>query len=96
MLPVTGIDYFDTRRHKSLRELLAHAKTNYENIKHFARLARKRDKNSHRNHELAIEDKAHFHSIMARADALPIVEEGDVARLREIRSLFVKSRSLKV
>ena len=96
MLPVTGIDYFDTRRHKSLRELLAHAQTNYENIKHFARLGRIASRDRHRHAELACEDKAHFHGILARAEALPIVEEGDVARLREIRSLFVKSRSLKV
>ena len=96
MLPVTGICYYDTRRHKNLRELLAHAKTNYENTKHYARLGRIAKRDRHRYAEIGIEDRAHNHSILARAEALPIVEEGDVARLREIRAIVKKGLSLKV
>ncbi len=95
-MPISGFDYFDTRRHKTLRELLAHAQTNYDNIIRFARLGRTAGKDRHRYAELACEDKAHFHAILERSKVLPYAEDGDLARLREIRNLFAKSRKLKV
>ena len=96
MLPVTGIDYFDTRRFKTLRELLAHAEINYANIIRFARLGRTAGRDRARFAELACEDKAHFHSILARAAVLPYAEDGDLSRLGTIHRLFAKSRKLKV
>jgi hypothetical protein len=96
MLPITGIDYFDTRRHNTLRELLAHAEINYRNIIRFARLGRISSRDRHRFAEIAIENKAHFHSILARAAVLPYAEDGDLSRLGTIHRLFAKSRKLKV
>ena len=96
MMPITGIDYFDTRRFKTLRELLAHAEINYANIKRFALLGRIASRDRHRYAELACENKAHFHSILARAAVLPYAENGDLSRLGTIHRLFAKSRKLKV
>lgn len=96
MHPVTGIDYFDTRRFKTLRELLVHAEINYANIIRFSRLGRTAGRDRHRYAELAVEDKAHFHSIIARAAQLPYAEDGDLSRIGTIHRLFAKSRKLKV
>ena len=75
---------------------MAHAQTNYDNIIRFARLGRRGGRDGHRYAELACEDKAHFHAILERSKVLPYAENGDLARLREIRTLFAKSRKLKV
>lgn len=96
MMPITKIDYFDTQRFNTQRELLAHAEINYANIIRFARLGRMAGRNRHRYAELAVEDKAHFHSILARAKELPYTENGDLGRLAKICTLFDKSRKLKV
>lgn len=95
-MPTTKIDYFDTSRFKTLRELLVHAEINYANIIRFARLGRMAGRDRHRYAELAVEDKAHFHSILARAKVLPYAENGDLSRLGAIHRLFDKSRKLKV
>jgi hypothetical protein len=91
-------DYFSVKHYECLSELLDHARQNLENIKEFNRLFKKEKDASRRHHygEMAIEDKAHRHSILARAEELPLVHEGDVARKKELLALCKRMGNLKV
>jgi hypothetical protein len=93
-------DYFSVSIYETLGELLVHARVNHENTVRFARdarnLLRKGDRDAHRTHELACEDKAHAHSIIARAESLPIVHDGDVARRNEILSICKRTLAVKI
>jgi len=91
-------DYFSVKHYECLSELLDHARENHENVKKFSRLF-KTEKDAHRRHhygELAIEDKAHRHSILARAEELPLVHDGDAARRKELIALCNRTARLKV
>jgi hypothetical protein len=83
-------DYFSVSIYETQSELLVHTRVNHANTVRFARearvLLRKGDRHAHRIHELACEDKAHAHSIIARANSLSaITPEGIAARAEILR-----------
>ena len=86
--------------YETLEELLVHTIVNHDNTVRFAReargLLRKGDRNAHRIHELACEDKAHAHSIISRAIALPNAVPGDYERYKEILSICKRTLAVKV
>ena len=93
-------DYFSVSIYDTLGELLTHTRVNHDNTVRFAREARsairKGDRDAHRLHELACEDKAHAHSIIARAEALPVVEAGDSAIRKEILAICKRTLAVNV
>lgn len=82
----------------NLPALLEHTKTNYANVKDFARKGRTNCKDHFRYAELACEDKAHFHAIERRADELryPMRYPDDDLRYAEIKALCKRGLKLKV
>jgi hypothetical protein len=107
-------DYFSVSIYETLPELLAHTRINHDNTVRFARearvLLRKGGRDAHRIHELACEDKAHAHSILARAKVLegtfinPASDERsylppcptDIAALVEIQNICFKTLAVKI
>ena len=91
-------DYFSVKHYECLSELLDHARENHENVKKFSRLFKTEKDASRRHHygELAIEDRAHRHSILARAEELPLVHDGDASRRKELLALCKRTEALKV
>lgn len=99
-------DYFDTRQYKTLQALLAHAELNHENTKKFARLGKTNCKDHFRYAELAVEDRAHYHAILRRAEELmhpaydekswtPPAPEDSMAYIK-IQNVCFKTSMLKV
>jgi len=94
-------DYFSVSIYNTIAELLVHAKVNHENAVRFARdarnLLRKGKRDAHRIHELACEDKAHAHSILARGEELRgWTGEADAYKIRELRSLCKRTLAIKI
>jgi hypothetical protein len=93
-------DYFSVSIYETLEELAIHARVNHANTVRFAREARsairKGGRDAHRLHELACEDKAHAHSIISRAIALPNAVAGDHELYKEILSLCKRTLAIKV
>lgn len=92
-------DYFSVSIYETHEELLAHTRINHDNAVRFAREARsairKGGRDAHRLHELAIEDRAHAHSILARADALPVRTPEDAIADAEIRRICKRTLALR-
>ena len=93
-------DYFSVSIYETLGELLVHTRVNHDNTVRFSREARsalrKGGRDAHLLHEIACEDKAHAHSIIARAEALPIVEAGDSAIRKEILAICKRTLAVKL
>jgi hypothetical protein len=93
-------DYFSVSIYDTLEELLVHTLVNHDNTVRFAREARlairRGHRDAHRLHELACEDKAHAHSIISRAIALPNAVAGDHERYKEILSICKRTLAIKV
>lgn len=91
-------DYFSLKHYECLSELLDHTRINHGNVKSYNRLW-KTEKDAGRRHhygEMAIEDRAHAHSILVRANELPLVHDGDVARRKEVLAICKRTLALKV
>lgn len=93
-------DYFSVSIYETHDELLVHTRVNHDNAVRFNRQARQQlrhgHRDAHRSHELACEDKAHAHSILARAEELSIRYKFEVTALREIRSICKRTLAIKV
>ena len=89
-------DYFSTDQYGTLSALLVHAEVNHENVKKFARLGRTNCKGHFRFAELAVEDKAHRHAILRRAEVLRASCPEAEATYNRIRLVCDKTATLKV
>jgi hypothetical protein len=94
-------DYFSVSIYENIAELMVHAKVNHENAVRFAHQARQQlrhgHRDAHRSHELACEDKAHAHSILARGEELRgWTGEADAIRIRELRKLCKRTLAIKL
>ena len=93
-------DYFSVSIYETHDELLVHARVNHDNAVRFARQARNQirhqHRDAHRTHELACEDRAHAHSILARAEELTVRYDFEKSALREIRSICKRTLAIKL
>ena len=91
-------DYFSVSIFETQAELLDHAVMNHDNTVRHARAARNQirvqHRDAHRSHELACEDKAHAHSILARAGEIPCQTPDDSECKRH--TLAICKRTLKI
>jgi hypothetical protein len=93
-------DYFSVSIYETHDELLVHTRVNHDNAVRFAHQARQQlrhgHRDAHRSHELACEDKAHAHSILARAEEMPVRYRFELSALREIRSICKRTLAIKL
>jgi hypothetical protein len=91
-------DYFSVSIYETQSELLVHTRINHDNAVRFGRTARGMIRygkpDAHRILELAIEDRAHAHSILARAEELPVRTPEDADALNEIRRICKRTLAL--
>lgn len=88
-------DYFSVSIYETHEELLAHTRINHDNAVRFGRQGRRATgSEGFRLRELACEDRAHAHSILARADALPVRTPEDAIADAEIRRICKRTLAL--
>ena len=93
-------DYFSVNIYENLAELLVHAIDNHANCVRHGRNARNQirhqHRDAHRSAELFIEDRAHAHSILARAEQLLGCNGADDDyKIRELRVVCKRTLALK-